>query len=136
MSPHTSPKPALESLQRRLKSLHKRRYNLDADFLSIHQDVNVTIEQHRLTSARVSQCLRWMLDHINYFVQYYYAYATWLQPQGIDEEIVEGMYDLGVMETEMCRKMKTLGELREISEFERESDRGVRLIDLGSRSRD
>ena len=117
MSNPTLPKSALESLQRRLKSLHKRRYNLEADFLSIHQDVNVTIEQHRLTSARVSQCLRWLLDHINYFVQYYYAYATWLQPQGIDEEIVEGMYDLGVMETEMCRKMKTLRELREISEF-------------------
>ena len=47
--------------------------------------------------------------------------------------IDRGRSKLEKMERSMCRKMKRLRELSEISEFGWESDRGVRLIDLGYR---
>ena len=58
---------------------------------------------------------------------------TWFRTQAIDVRIDRGRSKLEKMERSMCRKMKRLRELSEISEFGWESDRGVRLIDLGYR---
>ena len=115
MSTHTSPKLALESLQKRLESLHKRHYNLDADFISIRQNVGALIEQHRLTRALIFQKLLWRRDS-SYFRQYC-AYMTWFHTQAIDVSIVRGRSNLEEMERSMSRKMKRLRELSEISEF-------------------
>ena len=51
-------------------------------------------------------------------MQYYHAHGTWLQPQGIEQEVISGMSDLEIMESRMCRKMKSVRELSKISEFE------------------
>ena len=114
MSTHTSPKLALESLQKRLESLHKCRYNLDADIISIHQNIGTLIEQHRLTRALIFQKLLWRRDP-TYFRQYC-AYMTLFHTQAIDVRIVRGRSNFEKMESLMCRKMKRLRELREISE--------------------
>ncbi|KAK0517412.1 hypothetical protein JMJ35_000567 [Cladonia borealis] len=119
MSTHTSSKPSLESLQKRLEFLHKRRYNLDADFISIRQDVGVMIDRHTDVREVVYQLLLRRACN-NYLRQYaaHTPYGTHFQVAGIDVEILAGRRYLEKIETRMSERMKTLRDLREISEFE------------------
>ncbi len=116
MSTHTSPKSPLQFLQKRLKSLHDRRYNLDADFLSIRLKVGEMTRRYRCISAHVFQLL-WHRDDSNYLRQNH-AYMTSIPPQTIQWGIIVGRWDLRTLEEWMYRKMKSLRDLREISEFE------------------
>ena len=102
MSTHTSSKPSLESLQKKLESLHKRRYNLDADFIFIDHDVGVMIDRHIY--------IRELLDHLGFMPH--------LQVAGVSMAILSTEWKLENEETRMSEKMKNLRDLREISEYE------------------
>ena len=114
MSTHNSPKPSLESLRKRLDSLHKIRYNLDAHFISIRQDLGEIIMQHLETGNVV---YRLLLGRA-YYLRQYAAHMSHLQVPEVDVGISTGRQCLEELETRMSEMMKILMDLREISEFE------------------
>ena len=119
MSTHTSSKGSLELVQEKLEALHKLRYNVDADFISIRQDVGVMIEEHIAFRNVVYQLL--LRRACNTYLRQYAAhtpYGTGFQIAGIDGQILLGRRELEKIETRMSKRMKNLGYLREISEFE------------------
>ena len=119
MSTHTSSKPSLESLQKKLESLHKCRYNIAADFIFIRQDVGKMIDQHTDFRNVVYQLL--LRRACNTYLRQYAAntpYGTGFQVARVDVEILTGRRYLEKIETRMSKRMKNLRELRAISEFE------------------
>ena len=65
MSAPASSEPALKSLQKRLKSLHDRRHNLDAHFLSIRQEAGRKLEHYAFISRIVYEALVSLRDPEN-----------------------------------------------------------------------
>ena len=116
MSNHNSPKPSLESPRKRLESLHKIRYNLDAHCISIRQDLGEIIKQHLETRDLVYQFL--LRRACNNYLRQHPAHMSHLQVPEVDVGIPTGRRCLEEMETRMSEMMKILRDLREISEFE------------------
>ena len=115
MSTHNSPKPSLESLRKRLESLHKIRYNLDAHFISIRQDVGVMIDQHLDTRDIVCNFL--LRRACNNYYRRTTPHMPHLLSDEVDGGIPTGRSYLKEIETRMSERMKNLRDLRGISEF-------------------
>ena len=116
MSTHASPKTALKSLEKRLKSLHKRRYNVDADLLFIRWDAGAVIKTYAFFNRMIYEGLL-SLRHPTNSWQYWPSVNS-LNPQEINRFISMCRSDLKEMERWMCGRMKTVRELRAISELE------------------
>ena len=121
MSTNASPKPTVKSLQKRLKSLHNRYYNLAAHLLSIHREAGVVIKAYAKISRLINQgilSLRYPTIHCQYWPS-----VMSLNGPATNAFICMFRSDLKELEKWMCGEMKTVRELRMIGELERELDR-------------
>lgn len=106
----------LKSLQERLKSLHKRRYNLDAHLLSIHWEAGVVIEAYDTITRLIFKGLL-SLRYPTIHWQYWPSRLSLNRP-ATNALISMFRSDLKELEKWMCERMKTVRELKAISELE------------------
>ena len=116
MSAPASSEPALKSLQKRLKSLHDRRYNLDAHFLSIRQETEKKLACYAFKSRAVVEGRLALYDPINSWR--FWPYQRQFNPQEINRAISGFRSDIKEMERWMCRTMRAFKELRKNGEYE------------------
>lgn len=116
MSTPASPEPTLRSLQERLKSLHKRRYNLDAHILFILQEVRATITHYHFLSMVVFERRLVEREPINSWQNY--PFVAVLNPQELNGVILRFWSDLMEMVRWMYGAMRAFRDLRKVGEYE------------------
>ena len=116
MSTHESPSKVPDSLWRRLARISGLRYNLEASFLDIRQEVGVKIAAYAFLTQIIFRGL--LLQRDPSIPGHDWPFNISLNAWEIDYLLSACRSDLKRMERWMCRTASHIRELKEICEFE------------------